>query len=361
VVFAVFCVRDFLRFSQNSTKQTKKYTKRTKYALCNTAQYGAVHLSLTQKMSTKNIRKTRPKHCKTSAKHRKTLFFKKHSQNTTKHPQNTRKTPQNTAKHHKTHLLTKQTKLANKPLRSLRTGGWAAGRTRVARVRVVRNGGVALAVLLVHLLVLAPLARGGVVRARVGVVALALAVLLGRLFALALPARVGAIALLSRRVRLLCRRLLLLLLLFLRRRLLGRGSAGARWLGVNLALPARVGAIALLSLSRPACDFFAAASFFSFFFSFGGAFSAAGAPAPGDAAAPGRFLVRGTAPAAGAGVDFAADFLLRSRAERRCAGSPSPLSLASSSSSAEETTSAGAVFLFVAASAFSALRRAEGR
>jgi len=151
----------------------------------------------------------------------------------------------------------------------------------------------------VHLLVLAPLARGrgGVVRARVGVVALALAVLLGRLFALALPARVGAITL----------------------------------------------------LSRPACDFFAAASFFSFFFSFGGAFSAAGAPAPGDAAAPGRFLVRGTAPAAGAGVDFAADFLLRSRAERRCAGSPSPSSLAGSSSSTEETTSASAVFLFVAA------------
>jgi len=52
-------------------------------------------------MSKKNIRKTRPKHCKTSAKHRKTLFLKKHLQNTTtpaKHPQNTakhRKTPQN--------------------------------------------------------------------------------------------------------------------------------------------------------------------------------------------------------------------------------------------------------------------------
>jgi len=71
-------------------------------------------------MPTKNIRKTRPKHCKTSAKHRKTLFFLQHSHNTTKHPQNTRKTPQNTAKHHKTHLLTKQTELANKPLRSPR-------------------------------------------------------------------------------------------------------------------------------------------------------------------------------------------------------------------------------------------------
>jgi len=42
----------------------KKYTERTtqtKYALCNTAQYGAVHLSLTQKMAKNNIRKTRPK------------------------------------------------------------------------------------------------------------------------------------------------------------------------------------------------------------------------------------------------------------------------------------------------------------
>jgi len=66
----------FLAFSQNSTKQTKKDTKRTeqrtKYALCNTAQYGAVHLSLTQKMSTK-----------TSAKHVQKIA--KHPQNTAKH------------------------------------------------------------------------------------------------------------------------------------------------------------------------------------------------------------------------------------------------------------------------------------
>jgi len=111
--FAVFCgvlrcfVCVFLAFfTKNRPKQTNKYTKRTKrtkYALCNTAQYGAVRLSHTQKMSTKNIRKTRPKHCKTSPKHRKTLFKKKHSQNTTKHPQNTllkkhRKTLQNTTK-----------------------------------------------------------------------------------------------------------------------------------------------------------------------------------------------------------------------------------------------------------------------
>jgi len=74
-------------------------------ALCNTAQYGAVHLSLTQKMSTKNIRKTRPKHCKTSNIRKtpqNTVFQKtlaKHHKTPAKHPQNTakhRKTPQNT-------------------------------------------------------------------------------------------------------------------------------------------------------------------------------------------------------------------------------------------------------------------------
>ena len=82
-----------------------------------------VFLSL-RKCLQKNIRKTRPKHCKTSAKHRKTLFFVKHSQNTAKHPQNTRKTPQNIAEHHKTDLLTKQTELANKPLRSPAPRAW---------------------------------------------------------------------------------------------------------------------------------------------------------------------------------------------------------------------------------------------
>jgi len=82
-VFAVFCgvlrclfVCVFLTFLTKQPKQTaqnrpkKVYTKRTKritkYALCNTntAQYGDVQRSLTQKMSTKNIHKTRPKHCK---------------------------------------------------------------------------------------------------------------------------------------------------------------------------------------------------------------------------------------------------------------------------------------------------------
>jgi len=103
--FAVFCgvlrcfVCVFLAFFTKQTKKYTKRTKRTKYALCNTAQYVAVHLSLTQKNVYKKNRKIRPKHCKT---HRKTLFFK----NTRKTPQNTRKTPaihfktpQNTTKH----------------------------------------------------------------------------------------------------------------------------------------------------------------------------------------------------------------------------------------------------------------------
>ena len=95
-----------------------------------------VFLSL-RKCLTKNIRKTRPTHCKTSAKHtakhRKTLLFEQHSQNTAKHPQNTRTTPQNIAKHHKTDLLTKQTELANKLLRS---------RTKLGRPRLgARRGG----------------------------------------------------------------------------------------------------------------------------------------------------------------------------------------------------------------------------
>ena len=126
--FAVFCgvlCACFKRFSQNSTKQTIKKNiqnaQNEQNTLCaiqrNTVL--CVFLSLRKCLqSTKNIRKTRPKHCKTSAKHRKTLYFEKHSQNTAKHPQNTRKTPQNIAKHHKTDLLTKQTELANKSLRS---------------------------------------------------------------------------------------------------------------------------------------------------------------------------------------------------------------------------------------------------
>jgi len=107
--------------------------------LCNTAQYGAVHLSLTQKMPTKKFAKhvQKAKSRKTPAKRNfqntaKHCFLKKHSQNTAKHPQNTRKTPQNTTKHI-WHLLTKQTEFANKPLRSQRSG--LARRDRAQRQR----------------------------------------------------------------------------------------------------------------------------------------------------------------------------------------------------------------------------------
>jgi len=94
----------FFTKQQKKTKQYTKRTKRTKYALCNTAQYGAVRLSLTQKMSTKNIRKTRPKHSKhpqNTAKHRKTpqnTVFRKTLAKHRKTPAKHRKTLQNTAK-----------------------------------------------------------------------------------------------------------------------------------------------------------------------------------------------------------------------------------------------------------------------
>ena len=74
-------------------------------------------LCLLQKTFAKHVQNI-AKHSQDTAKHRKTLFFEKHLQNTAKHPQNTCKTPQNIAKHHKTDLLTKQTELANNPLRS---------------------------------------------------------------------------------------------------------------------------------------------------------------------------------------------------------------------------------------------------
>jgi len=119
--FEVFHVRvfsDFHKTAQNRPKSIQNAQNEQNTLLCNTAQYGAVHLVLTQKMSKKTFAKHVQNIAKHSQKHRKTLFFKKHWQNTTKHPQNTHKTPQNTAKHHKRHLLTKQTELANKPLRS---------------------------------------------------------------------------------------------------------------------------------------------------------------------------------------------------------------------------------------------------
>ena len=135
----MFCVRVFSVFYTPAGNRPKSIQKhKTNKIRC--VQYSAIRCCASFSHSEnvyKNIRKTRPKHCKTPAKHRKTLFFKKHLQNTTKkHPQSTRKTPQNTAKHHKTHLLTKQTELANKLLRSHRaqarlgrTTGAAAWRT----------------------------------------------------------------------------------------------------------------------------------------------------------------------------------------------------------------------------------------
>jgi len=65
----------------------------------------------------KCLQKKFAKHVQNIAKHPQNTA-KQHLQNTAKHPQNTCKTPQNIAKHHKTDLLTKQTELANKPLRS---------------------------------------------------------------------------------------------------------------------------------------------------------------------------------------------------------------------------------------------------
>ena len=102
--FAVFCVRVFSVFHKKQHKTDQKIYETHKTNKIRFVQYSAIRccasFSHTQKMSTKNIHKTktRPKHCKTSAKHRKTLFFEKHSQNTAKHPQNTAKhckTPQN--------------------------------------------------------------------------------------------------------------------------------------------------------------------------------------------------------------------------------------------------------------------------
>jgi len=121
-IFAVFCgvlrcfVCVFLAFffKQHKTDQKIYKTNKTnkiQNTLCAIQRNTVLCVFLSLRKCLQKKSKTRPKHCKTSAKHCKTLFFKKHSQNTTNHPQNT-------AKHHKTHLLTKQTELANKPLRS---------------------------------------------------------------------------------------------------------------------------------------------------------------------------------------------------------------------------------------------------
>ena len=119
--FAVFCVRVFSVLHKTAQNRPKNI-QNEQNTLCaiqrNTVL--CVFLSLRkclQKTFAKHVQNI-AKHQQNTAKHRKTLFFVKHSQNTAKHPQNTRKTPQNIAKHYKTDLLTKQTKLANKPLRS---------------------------------------------------------------------------------------------------------------------------------------------------------------------------------------------------------------------------------------------------
>jgi len=133
--FAVFCVRVFSVFhktAQNRPKNIYKTNKTNKVRfrfvlyLCKTA-HSAIRCCASfshsdiQKMYTKkhsqNTSKTLQTIHKTqnTAKHSFSKNTRKTPQNT---PQNTRRTPQNTAKHHKTHLLTKQTELANKPLRS---------------------------------------------------------------------------------------------------------------------------------------------------------------------------------------------------------------------------------------------------
>jgi len=125
--FAVFCVRVFSVFHKTAQNRPKNIqnAQKEQNTLCaiqrNTVL--CVFLSLRkclcllQKTFAKHVQNI-AKHSQDTAKHRKTLFFEKHLQNTAKHPQNTCKTPQNIAKHHKTDLLTKQTELANNPLRS---------------------------------------------------------------------------------------------------------------------------------------------------------------------------------------------------------------------------------------------------
>jgi len=123
----------FTKQQKTDPKVYKTHKTNTKYALCNTIQYSAIRCcasfsrseNVYKKHSQNNVQNI-GKHPQNTAKH---CSSKKHSQNTTKHPQNTHKTPQNTAKHHKTHLLAKQTELANKPLRSHR-----------AQARLVRLG-----------------------------------------------------------------------------------------------------------------------------------------------------------------------------------------------------------------------------
>jgi len=98
VLRACFCVKK-KQHKLTKTKTTYKTHKNEQTTLCaiqRNTQYGALHLSFTQKMSAKNIRKTRP-----NIAHYALCHIAKHPPEntakhcfTTKHSQNTDKTPQ---------------------------------------------------------------------------------------------------------------------------------------------------------------------------------------------------------------------------------------------------------------------------
>jgi len=130
--FAVFCgvLRCFMRvfvsvfYRVNPKHQTdQKVYKTNKTNKIRFVQYSAIRCCAAFSHTLRKcLQKTFAKHVQNIAKHpqntAKHCFSKNTRKTPQKHPQNTHKTPQNTAKHHKTHLLTKQTELANKPLRS---------------------------------------------------------------------------------------------------------------------------------------------------------------------------------------------------------------------------------------------------
>jgi len=117
--FAVFCgvlrcfVCVFLAFftKQHKTDQTIYKTHKTNKIRF--VQYSAIRCCASFSHSEnvyKNIRKTRPKHCKTSAKHHKTPQNTVFRKTLAKHRKTPAKHPQNTAKHCKT----PQNRFANK-------------------------------------------------------------------------------------------------------------------------------------------------------------------------------------------------------------------------------------------------------
>ena len=141
--FAVFYVRVFSVFYETAQNRPKSMqnAQNEQNTLCaiqrNTVLCILLSLRKRLQKNSQNTSKTLQNIRKTP---QNTVFQKKHSQNTTKHPQNTCKTPQNTANHHKTHLLTKQTELANKPLRSRRRHHrWRASRRRASTTVTARR------------------------------------------------------------------------------------------------------------------------------------------------------------------------------------------------------------------------------